>query len=436
MQTIVRVGKKVKKALRGLRKQEVWLSPVRRIDHVKTDKKVCAMTFDDGPSAESPSEGGERALTDVILDTLAEYGARATFDVVGDTAENYPDEAGWVGDITWGGVKYDHYPDINLDHMGGAVHCPRLIKRMLDEGHEIANHGYRHVLFGKKPFVYGKRVHFENIDQVVSDLGRLHSYFLQNFGYEMKLSRPPHYVDRISAGLSAYDAYALMGYQYMGASLDGGGWLPEGSYEAEVESMVRVIEEKPLSGRIIFQKDGKNMARRTPVADGLAKQLERISSRGYRVVTVSELLDICPFSDISPKDSCFEAAKALLEAGYVVCYRDNTVRPDSIVTRGEFAAMTADRGLFTQRIKKLASEGSRPIYRDVPTAHPYSLAIRAAVSGGILTLTGGKLEPARPLCIEELESFAEKHGLTPPEHTETVRKSQVLAVLYEYITCQ
>ena len=35
---------------------------------------------------------------------------------------------------------------------------------MLDEGHQVTNHGYRHVLFGKKPFVYGKRDHFHGFD--------------------------------------------------------------------------------------------------------------------------------------------------------------------------------------------------------------------------------------------------------------------------------
>ncbi len=47
-------------------------------------------------------------------------------------------------------MRYDHYPDINQDERGGAVHNQRLLRRMLDEGHQVTNHGYRHVLFGKK----------------------------------------------------------------------------------------------------------------------------------------------------------------------------------------------------------------------------------------------------------------------------------------------
>ena len=117
------------------------------------------MTFDDGPMdlPAAPDRFGGKALTDVLLDTLAQYGAKGTFDVVGDTSENYPDEAGKEGSAAWGGVRYDHYPDIHRDDRGGALHNDRLIRRMLEEGHEITNHGYRHIIFERKPFVYGAR---------------------------------------------------------------------------------------------------------------------------------------------------------------------------------------------------------------------------------------------------------------------------------------
>lgn len=54
------------------------------------------MTFDDGPMGlpASPDRFEGKTLTDVLLDTLAQYGAKGSFDVTGDTSENYPDEAG------------------------------------------------------------------------------------------------------------------------------------------------------------------------------------------------------------------------------------------------------------------------------------------------------------------------------------------------------
>ena len=178
MSLIVKVGKAGKRVVKKfLPEEKHHVSYTRRIERVKTRERVVAMTFDDGPMdlPSSPDKFDGKALTDILLDTLGEYGAQGTFDVVGDTSENYPDTAGKSGQADWGGVRYDHYPDINQDERGGAVHNQRLLRRMLDEGHQVTNHGYRHVLFGKKPFVYGKRDHFHGLDQVVSDLTRLHT---------------------------------------------------------------------------------------------------------------------------------------------------------------------------------------------------------------------------------------------------------------------
>ena len=208
MSLIVKVGKAGKRVVKKfLPEEKHHVSYTRRIERVKTRERVVAMTFDDGPMdlPSSPDKFDGKALTDILLDTLGEYGAQGTFDVVGDTSENYPDTAGKSGQADWGGVRYDHYPDINQDERGGAVHNQRLLRRMLDEGHQVTNHGYRHVLFGKKPFVYGKRDHFHGLDQVVSDLTRLHTLLKETYGYEMTMARPPHYVDKIEGGFTSYD---------------------------------------------------------------------------------------------------------------------------------------------------------------------------------------------------------------------------------------
>lgn len=195
---------------------------------MKTGERICAMTFDDGPMGlpASPDRFEGKTLTDVLLDTLAQYGAKGSFDVIGDTSENYPDEAGKLGSAAWGGVKFDHYPDIHCDDKGGAVHNDRLIRRMLDEGHQITNHGYRHIIFGKKPFVYGAREYLPGFDAAVADLTRLDTLMRERYGYTLTLARPPHYVDKMAGGFTSYDVYERMGYQYMAASFDGAGWLP------------------------------------------------------------------------------------------------------------------------------------------------------------------------------------------------------------------
>ena len=192
---------------------------------------------------------------------------------------------------TWSKVRSD-------GDTGAAV-----ARRMLDEGHQITNHGYRHIIFGKKPFVYGAREYLPGFDAAVADLTRLDTLMRERYGYTLTLARPPHYVDKMAGGFTSYDVYERMGYQYMAASFDGAGWLPsthedpEAALQAEIDAMVepmrKALEKDPdfFCGQIIFQKDGYNMAKRTPVAFALGKQLELLKEYGYRVVSVGELME-------------------------------------------------------------------------------------------------------------------------------------------------
>ena len=333
MSLIVKIGKKgkriVKKVLQPAEKHNV--SYTRRIERIKTDRRICAMTFDDGPMdlPSSPDRFGGRALTDVLLDTLAEFGAKGTFDVVGDTSENYPDK-------------------------GGAEHNDRLIRRILAEGHQITNHGYRHIIFGKKPFVYGARVYLGSLDKAVEDLQKLDRLMRDRYGYQITMHRPPHYVDKMQDGFTSYDVCDKMGYQYMAASFDGAGWLPstlsdpEAALEAEVNAMVepmrKALEKDPdfFCGQIIFQKDGYNMGKRTPVAFGLRQQLELLKEYGYQVVTVDTLLAESPFADLGRDDPLFEKLNKLQQERAVV-YSDNCLRLDAVMTCGELAMLLAPK---------------------------------------------------------------------------------------------
>ena len=96
MSLLVKIGKKGKKILKKfISPAEVHrVSYTRRIERVKTGRRIVAMTFDDGPMdvPASPDLFGGRPLTDVILDTLEKYGARGTFDVIGDTSAGIPQD--------------------------------------------------------------------------------------------------------------------------------------------------------------------------------------------------------------------------------------------------------------------------------------------------------------------------------------------------------
>ncbi|MBQ6987280.1 MAG: polysaccharide deacetylase family protein [Oscillibacter sp.] len=353
MSLIVKAGKAGKQVLKSahLLPEEVpHISYARRIERVRTPERICAMTFDDGPMnlPAAPDQFHGRALTDLILDALAEFDAKGTFDVIGDTGMNYPDKAGREGSAAWGGIRFDHYPDIHKDEFGGAVHNDRIIRRMLAEGHQITNHGYRHILFGKKPFVYARRVHYGSVHSAVGDLRRLDIWMKERYQYDITMGRPPHYVDGLSGGFTSYDVYDRMGYQYLAASFDGAGWLPVGKLEAEIAAMTdpmrAALEQNPdfFCGQIIFQKDGYNMARRTPVAWGLPLQLEILHQYGYQVVTVAELMEECPFVDVGRDNPLFEKM-ARLAKRRGVAYSDNRLRLENHMTMGELAMLLAPK---------------------------------------------------------------------------------------------
>ena len=409
MSMIVKLGKQGKKLVKKLLPAEKkYVGYTRRIERVKTTRRICAMTFDDGPMdlPASPDRFGGRAMTDVLLDTLREYGAHVSFDVVGSTAENYPDEAGALGSAAWGGVKYDHYPDFKQDAHGGADKCERLIRRMLDEGHQITNHGYRHIIFGKKPFVYGKRASLGSLDAALSDLRRLDRLMRERYGYALTMGRPPHYVDKIGDGFTSYDVYDRLGYQYMAASYDGGGWLPstlsdpKAALEAEVRAMVApmraALESDPdfFRGQIIFQKDGYNMAKRTPVAFALGEQLRLLKEYGYEVVTVEQLMWESPFADVAPDDPLSLKLRRLADSAGVA-YTDNRLRLDRIMTWGELAMLLTPKSRAMAKREALVRGGAEKV-------HPYAGAMEWC-RGQLLIPRGA--EPDKPVTALPKELF-------------------------------
>lgn len=398
---------------------KVYISPVRRIERIKTDKKLLAMTFDDGPSHMLPNPVGNHSegLTLTLMNILDSFGAKGTFDVIGSTAGNYPDKPGKEGSASWGGVKYDHYPDINCDDQGGVAASHEIVERLIKGGHEITNHSYAHILFGKKLLVYGARAFWGDFKKVLEDLKRNHRELSEHHDYEMKLARPPHYVDKIQKGLSSYDAYAMMNYQYMAASFDGAGWLPLADYEQEVKAMHMPIskalaeDENYFCGQIIFQKDGFNMARRTPVADGLAVQLKLLYDAGYEVITVSELLKISPFADLGEGDEFFEESKKLDLSDFCVAFSDNTVRTKQMMTRGELCMTFFGKKRIAEKIENILNN-KQNYCKDVDLYHPYGAAIKYALDNGFIEYVDSSekvFEPDSIVKIEEVVKLIEQY---------------------------
>jgi peptidoglycan/xylan/chitin deacetylase (PgdA/CDA1 family) len=84
------------------------------LSELPPDGKRVSLTFDDGPNPDA---------TPRILDALAEHQVKATFFILGTHAERWPE----------------------------------LVRRVVDEGHQVANHGYFHKKLHLKSPAYVKR---------------------------------------------------------------------------------------------------------------------------------------------------------------------------------------------------------------------------------------------------------------------------------------
>lgn len=431
-------ARKINKVRKEKKKEAAgrFLSPVRRLERFApvSGERVVAMTFDDGPMNLPPNPVNDAyaqrsSLTALLVDILESFDATGTFNVIGSTAENYPDQKGGIHTTKWGGTMHDHYPSFGEDAHAGAANQPVLIDRLIKGGHELSNHGYRHVLFGPNKLIYGSRYHFRTLDEVVGDLMRLHALLEKKHNVQMTLSRPPHYIDRMRDGFDSYTAYAALGYDYLAASFDGGGWLPTtGDYEADVRKMVEPLEKllladpHALNGQIIFQKDGYNMSLMTPVAHGLPAHLRLLRDNGYRVVTVSELKQRSAFEDIDTAADYTEKLRDLDGKGYVIGYKNNTFKPDKVLTHGEMLTMTLTKEDYSAFIKReiLGKEDKRTAKK-----HPYYPAYQKY---GLLDSLDKSGEPAT---VQEVQKFLyEKLGADVAVGSENeMRRREYLCLL-------
>ncbi len=165
-----------------------------------------------------------------------------------------------------------------------------------------------------------------------------------------------------------------MNYQYMAASFDGAGWLPsthtdpEQALQAEVQAMIdpirHALEKDPdfFCGQIIFQKDGYNMAKRTPVAFALGEQLKVLQEYGYQVVSVRELMEESPFADVGRDDPLFEKLVELAKE-HAIVFSDNHLRLDDKMTIGELAMLLAPKKeAISRRVAKIRKDKKADAY--------------------------------------------------------------------------
>lgn len=200
------------------RKQEDGTSFAGEID---PSKPMVALTYDDGPSKNS---------TPRILNTLKANGGRATFFMVGNRAEK-----------------------------NGAV-----IRQMVEQGCEVANHTYDHTLMTKvDPAELERQLMMTN--QVVSNAG----------GVTPVLMRPCGGATN-DAGMGVAGAISMPAILWSIDTLD---WKTR-----DVQATISAVLDHVQDGDIILMHDLYETA-----ADASDVIIPELTARGYQLVTVSEL---------------------------------------------------------------------------------------------------------------------------------------------------
>lgn len=193
-------------------------------------QKVIALSFDDGPHLKYTIE---------ILDILKEYDIKATFFVLGMHAEKYPE----------------------------------IIKRQVEEGHEIGNHSYSHINM-RKATKKQIREEFEKTQEIIYSIAKIRP----------KVFRPPYgnYNRDVIEIISSDDIPIVLWTFYQ----DSKDWSNPG-----VDSIVNTTLSKVQNGDIILFHDYvyKNESH---TVEALKIIIPELLNKGYKFVTISELLNI------------------------------------------------------------------------------------------------------------------------------------------------
>jgi polysaccharide deacetylase family sporulation protein PdaB len=186
-----------------------------------------ALTFDDGPHPE---------VTPRVLDILRSQGVRATFFVLGNKVKQYPEIA----------------------------------RRIVAEGHQIANHSYSHPSFTKiKPRSLDKQV--KETTAVIESIT----------GVTPTSIRPPYGALNDRVILSLLEGHGLNIIMW---NVDPQDWRKPG-----IDVVVDRVVSQTKPGAIILLHDIHK-----PTAEALPSILTNLASRGYSFATVDQLLGLSP----------------------------------------------------------------------------------------------------------------------------------------------
>ncbi len=197
------------------------------VPRVETDLRVVALTFDDGPSDQ---------FTEQILQVLSEQDVKATFFVTGKALARNP----------------------------GAG------EQIVEQGHELGNHSYRHKRMVLKSFGFVK-TEIEETDRLIREVGYEGNIHFRSPGGK-KLIVLPYYLWWSGRKNIFWDV------------------APEG-YSGTPDDAQRIVEQVLADTRpgsiILLHVMAKN---RPASREALPGIIQGLREQGYRFVTVSELL--------------------------------------------------------------------------------------------------------------------------------------------------
>ena len=195
---------------------------------VETEEKLVALTFDDGPTPQ---------LTDEILGVLQAQDVKATFFLIGGELERNPEEG----------------------------------KKIVEAGHEIGNHSYSHerMIFVSPAFVKDE---IEKTDALIAAAGyEKPAHFRPPYG--KKLFALPYYLSQNNRRTITWDVEPET--------------FPEVAKSSE--AVAKYVVENTRGGSIIllhvmYDRQKKSLGAVQPI-------IERLRQKGFRFVTVSELIE-------------------------------------------------------------------------------------------------------------------------------------------------
>lgn len=205
-------------------------NPVWRVD---TNQPVVALTFDDGPKPE---------FSLPVLDALDKYCVKATFFVIGRLASQHPD----------------------------------IIYRMASSGHDVANHTFSHI-----------RLDTMSETDIKRELSLTNQIIEKITGRPARFFRPPG---------GRFNQLVLLGAHQEGLrtinwSVNAGDYTLHGDLPLQLddnkwkEIAERVVASTKSGDIILCHNGGIDTEKALPII------IEELRKKGFRFITVSELLD-------------------------------------------------------------------------------------------------------------------------------------------------